>query len=150
MGVTGGAGYIGSHMVLGEARWNEINLQQAMLTVPLERFKSDATHVVPLVDDALAIVANLPRWKGGNFIFSTREGKLPVDGWSKAKERLDRLMADRRTTSSWVFHSGATRLRSRAKSGYTLTKSTVGHSRRRNSFRSSLRRGRLLVLGENT
>jgi integrase len=47
---------------IGEASRNEINLKEATLTVPPERFKSDATHVVPLVDDALAIIANLPRW----------------------------------------------------------------------------------------
>lgn len=78
---------------IGAARWGEIDEQNALLTVPPERFKSDATPTVPLSDDALAIISDLPRWKEGDFIFSTRGGRLPVGGWSKAKAKLDQLMA---------------------------------------------------------
>jgi integrase len=61
------------------------------LTIPRERFKSDATHVVPLSDDALAILASLPRF-GGDFIFTTTDGRKAINGMSNAKERLDRSM----------------------------------------------------------
>ena len=70
---------------IGEASWREINLNQALLTIPPERFKTDITHVVPLSTDALAIIEDLPHWNEGDFMFSTRGGRIPVDGWSQAK-----------------------------------------------------------------
>lgn len=46
---------------------------------------------MPLSDDALAIFASLPRFKG-DLIFTTTNGKTPINGLSKSKRRLDRLM----------------------------------------------------------
>jgi len=63
--------------------------------VPPERFKSDATHLVPLTGEALAILETLPHFTGrnaGDHLFSTTFGKKPVNGFSKAKQWLDRLM----------------------------------------------------------
>jgi integrase len=60
-------------------------------TVPPERFKSDATHLVPLSGDVMALLKTLPRWKG-DFLFSSTGGKKPVNGFSKAKQQLDRRM----------------------------------------------------------
>jgi integrase len=35
-----------------------------------------------------------PRYPKGNFVFSTTDGAKPVDGFSKMKARLDKLMLD--------------------------------------------------------
>jgi integrase len=77
---------------LGGARWREFELERKTWTIPAERFKSDSEHMVPLTDDALAVLATLPRFNSGDFLFSTTFGKAPVRGFSKAKERLDRHM----------------------------------------------------------
>jgi len=77
---------------LGRARWREFDLERKAWTIPAERFKSDSEHKVPLTDDALAVLATLPRFSSGDFLFSTTFGKTPVRGFSKAKERLDRHM----------------------------------------------------------
>jgi hypothetical protein len=45
------------------------------------------------VDDVVAILAALPRFKRGDHLFSTMFGELPVNGFSRAKERLDAAIA---------------------------------------------------------
>lgn len=77
---------------VAEARWSEFNLERRLWTIPAERMKSDAPHVVPLSEDAIAVLLDLPRFKGGDFLFSTTFGKKPVNGFSKAKTRLDAKM----------------------------------------------------------
>jgi integrase len=77
---------------VAEARWSEIDLAKKLWTIPAERMKADAAHVVPLSDDVTAILESLPRFKKGDHVFSTTFGKKAVNGFSKAKERLDERM----------------------------------------------------------
>ena len=77
---------------VAEARWSEFDLTKKVWVIPAERMKTDVDHVVPLSDDVLDILKSLPRFKKGNHLFSTTFGKKPVNGFSKAKERLDRRM----------------------------------------------------------
>jgi integrase len=79
---------------VSDARWREFALEAGLWTVPPERFKSNATHLVPLTDPVLALLRELPRFKKGDYLFSTTFGSKPVDGFSKAKARLDRLMLE--------------------------------------------------------
>jgi integrase len=81
-------------MEIGGARWREIDMDKALLTVPPERFKSDATHLVPLANDSMAILGTLPRFTKGDHLFSFSYGVNPVGSLSDAKARLDRLMAE--------------------------------------------------------
>jgi integrase len=75
---------------IGEAHWSEFDLDDAkLLTIPRERFKSNAEHPVPLAPDALAILNELPRFKKGKFVFSTTYGDKPVRSFSKPKRDLD-------------------------------------------------------------
>lgn len=80
---------------IARASWREIDIQSKLLTVPAERFKSDASHMVPLSGLALEILATFPRFSkegGGDFVFSTLNGTKPINGFSKAKADLDRRM----------------------------------------------------------
>ena len=79
---------------IAEARWGEIDLAGRLLIIPPARMKGDAPHVVPLADDALAVLAELPRFARGDYLFSTAGGENPVNGFSKAKARLDKLMRE--------------------------------------------------------
>jgi integrase len=54
--------------------------------------KADAAHVVPLTDEVVSLLKSLPRFRNGEFLFSTTFGKKPVNGFSKAKDRADNLM----------------------------------------------------------
>jgi integrase len=78
------------------ARWRELsNLDdpaKAVWQVPSERFKSNATHLVPLSADALTVVAELPRFRHGDHLFSFSYGEHPATVLHQAKARLDALM----------------------------------------------------------
>ncbi|MGH6865789.1 MAG: tyrosine-type recombinase/integrase [Methyloceanibacter sp.] len=77
---------------MGAARWREIDMGKRLLTIPAERFKSGSQHLVPLTDEALAILETLPRFAKGDHLFSATFGETPVSGFGGAKERLDELM----------------------------------------------------------
>jgi integrase len=50
------------------AKWEEIDFETGVWTVPAERMKPGKPHVVPLSERALLILAALPRMKG-DFVF---------------------------------------------------------------------------------
>jgi integrase len=77
---------------VAESGWSEFDLARKLWTIPAARMKADAAHIVPLTDDVLAILKSLPRFKRGDHLFSTDFGHKPVNGFSKAKARLDRRM----------------------------------------------------------
>jgi hypothetical protein len=54
--------------------------------------KAARPHAVPLAEDILAVIDSLPRFKGGEFLFSTTRGATPVWMGSKIKDRLDARM----------------------------------------------------------
>lgn len=72
--------------------WSQVPASEKVWTIPAERFKSDRSHVVPLSDDACAVLAELPFFAKGDHLFSTTYGERPVSGFSKAKARLDKHM----------------------------------------------------------
>jgi integrase len=63
---------------VAEARWSEIDLARKLWVIPAERMKADAAHVVPLSDDAVAILKSLPTFKNGMGYRSTH-GDYPFD-----------------------------------------------------------------------
>jgi integrase len=80
---------------VAEARWSEFDLEKREWTIPAERMKAEAAHLVPLSDEAVKILRDLPRFNRGDCLFSTTFGTKPVNGFSRAKEILDREMAAR-------------------------------------------------------
>jgi integrase len=80
---------------VAEARWSEFDLEKREWTIPAKRMKAEAAHMVPLSDEALKILVGLHRFNKGDCLFSTTFGTKPVNGFSKAKEILDREMAAR-------------------------------------------------------
>lgn len=77
---------------VANARWSEFDLENDLWRIPANRMKTDALHVVPLTQKVKNLLASLPRFTNGDFLFSTNFGEAPVSGFSKAKTRLDRLM----------------------------------------------------------
>jgi len=77
---------------VAEASWAEFNLGNKLFTVPPARFKSNASHLVPLSADATAIVEALPRFKHGDCLFSFTFGQHPVRALHSVKRKLDALM----------------------------------------------------------
>jgi hypothetical protein len=53
-----------------------------------------------LAPEALALPRGLPRFTGGDFVFTTTGGAKPVNGFAKAKARIDK----RSRVARWVIH----------------------------------------------
>jgi integrase len=83
-------------------RWQDINLEQRLWTVPKELNKSHRVHEVPLSDLAMEILIGLPRVGTGSLVFpANRVGSTnPVSGFGKIKARLDRLSG----VENWRLH----------------------------------------------
>jgi integrase len=76
------------------------------LEIPARRFKSQRDHIVPLCDDAIAIVAELPK---AGYLFTTN-GRTPVSGFSKARDEIRRLAGIGRFTPHDFRATARTRL----------------------------------------
>jgi integrase len=85
---------------ISEMSWPEIDLDKEMLTIPATRMKGDRAHEVPLAPEARKLFQALPRWTDGDFAFTTTAGKKPINGFSKAKARIDKLSG----VTDWKIH----------------------------------------------
>ena len=70
--------------------WSAVAPEVKVWTVPRERFKSDSTHIVPLSDEACAVLEMLLRFAGSDYLFTF--GKGPAWFGHKMKRRLDTRM----------------------------------------------------------
>ena len=80
--------------------------EHTRLEVPATHYKTGKLQVVPLSRQARVIVEALPSPALGPYLLSSLGGARPISGFSKAKGKLDALIAaDReRTLSRWVIH----------------------------------------------
>jgi integrase len=85
---------------VADMRWSEVDFDKKLWTIPAERMKGGRAHEVPLAPEALALIERLPRFSGGESVFTTTGGAKPVNGFSKAKTRMDKLSG----VASWVIH----------------------------------------------
>ena len=77
------------------AKWSEI--EGDLWTIPPERFKCDCRHTVPLSDQAMQLINELPR--RGEHLF-TMNGRQPVNAFAYSKKRLDAIMG----VCGWRVH----------------------------------------------
>jgi integrase len=87
---------------VGDAVWSEFTLPKREWVIPGARMKKKKGHLVPYTVEMAAILADLPRFKSGEHLFSTSSGATPVNGFAKCKERLDQLTGA--FDEPWVFH----------------------------------------------
>jgi integrase len=85
---------------VADMRWAEVDFTQRMWTIRAERMKGSRAHEVPLTSAAVGLLESLPRWNNGDCVFTTTAGTKPVNGFSKAKIRIDKLSG----VSGWVLH----------------------------------------------
>src|SRR5262249_29768493 len=75
----------------------EFDPESRLWTVPAERMKKTKDvahpHVVPLTDDLVALIDAMPEFTGP-FLFTTNDGTRPISGYSKMKQRFDKLMLE--------------------------------------------------------
>ena len=119
---------------VGQARWSEIDLDARTLTVPAARYKTGVEHVVPLVDDAMAIIEKLPRFADCDYLF-TFDGRRPVAPYTHdAKQSIDQFMiGELGTLTPFVVHDLRRSVRSRLSALHVATEvaeAVLGHQRR--------------------
>lgn len=74
------------------------------LVVPSERMKGEEDdppppHKIPLTPKMDEILDAVPQF-AGSYVFTSTDGQKPVNGWSKAKERIDKASG----VTGWRFH----------------------------------------------
>jgi integrase len=79
---------------VAEATWNEIDLAERRWIISEQRMKNGAPHVVPLPAKMMTIIEALPRFSGGEFLFTSKDGSSAAIGFSRMKVKLDRLMLE--------------------------------------------------------
>jgi integrase len=119
---------------IGAASWVELSPDRMTLSIPPERFKMDAVHLVPLSGQARGIIDTLPRFASGDYMFSFAAGAKPVNSWGRAKQRADALMAGElgRAPAPWTIHDLRRTCRTRLSSltSFEVAEAIIGHSQR--------------------
>jgi integrase len=79
-----------------DASWLEFDLKNRLWIVPAERMKAKNSkprpHAVPITDNLLAILQDLPRFKKGSHLFSTTFGEKAIWLGDKIKKKADARM----------------------------------------------------------
>ena len=83
---------------IAEMEWGWVDAEQRTVEIPAARYKTKRPHVFPLSAPAWALVQTLPKWNGGDCVFSTGglgrvAGARPISGFSKAKEVISAKIA---------------------------------------------------------
>jgi integrase len=94
---------------IGDLSWVEIDLDKRRIELPPYRCKNNREHVVPLTEQALAIIGSIERSKTCDLVFGYGAGGY--GGWSKSKVELDARIAAARVKAGireqmapWVLH----------------------------------------------
>ncbi len=88
---------------------DEIDTDAKRWTVPAKRMKKGLPHLVPLVPRIAALLEDLPRHAGGDFLFSATGGAKPIAAFSKMKAKLDdamkvELAKEGKPFEPWTIH----------------------------------------------
>jgi len=84
---------------IGDLRWDEVDLDGALIELPASRMKNGRPHVIPLSEPALAILRR--RQRIGDYVFG-RSGRVGFQGWSARRKALDAAIGGSRP--DWVLH----------------------------------------------
>jgi integrase len=79
--------------------WAELDAGLTTWTLPAERAKNGVEHIVPLSEQARAIIAAQPRMASNDHVFAAR-GKGPITSFSDPKTALNRASG----VEGWVLH----------------------------------------------
>src|SRR5262249_11793930 len=81
--------------------WSEVDLDNALWVIPAPRTKTGAAHEVPLSDLAVDLLRSIPRFTGGDFVFSTTGGRSGIRSFGLYKNAIDVRATG---LTDWRFH----------------------------------------------
>jgi integrase len=79
---------------IGALTWPEVDLDRRQIDLPAHRTKNARPHIVPLCDEALAILKSIPRVEDRDQVLGWGAGGFSA--WSKGKTELDLRIAKSR------------------------------------------------------
>lgn len=72
------------------AKWSELDIEEAVWTVPAERMKAGKQHRVPLSESAIRILSSQPRYEGNELVFpAPRGGQLSDMSMTAVMRRME-------------------------------------------------------------
>ena len=80
--------------------WDEIDLETQAWAIPAERYKSRRSHLVPLSDAMVNILAGLPFKDKGGYVLSLDGGAKPFGSVHRPKVALDNAA----NVTGWTWH----------------------------------------------
>ena len=81
-------------------KWSYVDEAEKIIRVPAENIKAGRGHDIPITDDVIKILNELPKFRG-EYIFTTCHGKKHVAGFGKAKKQF---LEKFNPTNDWRFH----------------------------------------------
>jgi integrase len=84
---------------IGDLRWSEVNLSEAVISLPAARTKNSRAFDIPLNPAALSILETQPRQPDRDLIFG--RGPHGYRGWAQGKAALDRRI---KIEPAWTLH----------------------------------------------
>jgi integrase len=88
-------------------RWDELNADRTVLSLPPARVKNKRSHILPLPQAATDLLKGLPRFEGP-FVFSFWGGGRPLAGFTAMKKALDKASGVKGYTVHDIRRSTAT------------------------------------------
>lgn len=92
---------------IAQMTWSELNLAERIWTLPGERTKNSKSHIVHLGAAAVDVIQSIPRVDNeAGYVFCTN-GRSPISGYSKAKNRIAARMVEMsgsREIPNWTPH----------------------------------------------
>ena len=85
---------------VAQMRRGDVDMGKGEWLLPATGTKSAREHLLPLPTVALDIIASLPEFTRGEYLFTTTSGRRPICGFSAIKSRLDELSG----VSDWRLH----------------------------------------------
>jgi integrase len=93
---------------IGDLTHSEVDREKRQIELPGRRTKNGLPHIVPLADEALALLPEKPKGSTRDLIFGFGTGGY--SGWAKSKRDLDAVIAEARAAAGredmpgWVLH----------------------------------------------
>jgi integrase len=84
---------------MGNLQWPEVDLEARTIILPKDRTKNGQAHIVPLSEAAIAILKDIPRREGRDYVFGLGDGGY--SGWSRSKVALDKKA---KLKTPWTLH----------------------------------------------
>ena len=78
---------------VAQMRWDELDADLTLWTLPRSRSKNDTIHTVPIAPEVREILSALPRVAACDYLLTTN-GRSPISGYSKLKIALDRAITE--------------------------------------------------------